>query len=80
MFRMILICDVVFVLVYTFKPKECITYVCMNRVNPGKYGQGGKYGQMAYNSHVQEHRSVTKEYFISALNSIYSAPLHPYTT
>ena len=30
MFRMILICDVVFVLVYTFKPKKCITYVCMN--------------------------------------------------
>ena len=29
-FRMILICDVVFVLVYTFKPKKCITYVCMN--------------------------------------------------
>ena len=40
------------------------------RVNPGEYGQGGKYGQMAYNSHVQEHRSVTKECFISALNSI----------
>ena len=29
-FRMILICDVVLVLVYTFKPKKCITYVCMN--------------------------------------------------
>ena len=50
------------------------------RVNPGKYGQGGKYGHMTYNSHVQEHRSVTKECFISALNSIYSALLHPYTT
>ena len=50
------------------------------RVNPGKYGQGGKYGHMTYNSHVQEHRSVTKECFISALNSIFSAPLHPYTT
>ena len=50
------------------------------RVNPGKYGQGGKYGHMTYNSHVQEHRSVTKECFIPALNSIYSALLHPYTT
>ena len=29
-FRVIFICDVVFVLVYTFKPKKCITYVCMN--------------------------------------------------
>ena len=36
------------------------------RVNPGKYGQGGKYGQMAYNSNVQEHSSVTKNCFISA--------------
>ena len=52
----------------------------IGRVNPGKYGQGGKYGHMTYNSHVQEHRSVTKECFISALNSIYSALLHPYTT
>ena len=50
------------------------------RVNPGKYGQGGKYGHMIYDSHVQEHRSVKKECFISALNSIYSALLHPYTT
>ena len=50
------------------------------RVNPGKYGQGGKYGHMTYNLHVQEHRSVTKECFISALNSIYSARLHPYIT
>ena len=32
-----------------------------SRVNPGKYGQAGKYGQMTYNSHVQEHRSVTKK-------------------
>ena len=50
------------------------------RVNPGKYGQGGKYGQMAYDSHVQEHRPVTKECFISALNSVQSALLHAYTT
>ena len=50
------------------------------RVNPGKYGQRGKYGQMAYTSHVQEHRSVTKKCFISALNIVYSALLHPYTT
>ena len=33
------------------------------RVNPGKYGQRGKYGQMA----VQEYRSVTKKCSISAL-------------
>ena len=29
--------------------------------SPGKYGQGCKYGQIAYNSHVQEHRSLTKK-------------------
>ena len=50
------------------------------RVNPGKYGQGGKYGQMTYNSHVQEHRSVTKKCFISTFYSVDSALLHPYTT
>ena len=57
-----------------------ITFKFICRVNPGKYGQGGKYGQMAYNSHVQGHSSVTKECFIPALSSIYSALLHPYTT
>ena len=46
----------------------------------GSIRTGGKYGHMTYNSHVQEHRSVTKECFISALNSIYSALLHPCTT
>ena len=42
-----------------------------SRVNPGKYGQGGKYGQMAHNSHVQEHRSVTTKCFISAFISVH---------
>ena len=55
-------------------------YAPIGRVNPGKYGQGGKYGHMIYNSNVKEHMSVTKECSISALNSIYSALLHPYTT
>ena len=30
-------------------------------------GRGGKYGQMVYNPHVQEHRALTKKCFISAL-------------
>ena len=35
---------------------------------------------MAHNSHVQEHRHLTKKGFISALNSVYLALLHPFTT
>ena len=56
------------------------TYHVIGRVNLGKYRQGGKYGQMTYNSHVQEHRSVTQKCFISAYNSVHSSLLHPYTT
>ena len=48
--------------------------------SPGKYGQGCKYGQIAYNSHVQEHRSLTKKCFISVFKSVHSALLHPYTS
>ena len=50
------------------------------RVNRGKYGRGGKYGQMAYNPYVQEHTSVTKKCFISALNSVHLAFLQLYIT
>ena len=28
---------------------QCIRVRFSNRVNPGKYGQGGKYGHMTYN-------------------------------
>ena len=31
-------------------------------VNPSKNGQKGQYGQKAFNPHVQENRSVTKNY------------------
>ena len=60
--------------------KSNIVLLNRHRVNPGKCGQAGKYGQMTYTSHVQLHRSVTKKCFIKASNNVYSALLHPYTT
>ena len=42
--------------------------------------QVNKDRQMAYNPQLQEHRSVTKKCFISALNSAHLALLHLYTT
>ena len=36
----------------------------------------GNNGQMANNSHVEEHSSVTKKCFIAALKSVYSTPVN----